>query len=339
MGLEALLKMKKEINTEKLTKEINDTLIHRACVMRSGVYLASYLTRHNRSVDASRLIARCAAHDLSKLQNTEEFMSLASIVDEMDTMHDVEHVLSAKQQDAIRLHWKKNSHHPEHYDSPNDMSDLDLLEMACDCHARSKQYGTNLLEYIDAQQDIRFHFDKEHLRKLRAYCLILMELTRKDNYEHELKTGVPITFDIKDSTMRRLENFDEVCYVDCIKTDRLYLEKKDTADFASVAYSIFLRSDNAEIGYISLKFNAHVEYKIFESYLGCGYGSEALTKFIEISSLDELFVIVRKENLLMIRDLSKIGFKVTNETDCTYTFRYRKPVKKLAKVNNEKASN
>ena len=29
------------------------------------------------------------------------------------------------------------------------MTDIDLLEMACDCHARSKQYGTNLLEYID----------------------------------------------------------------------------------------------------------------------------------------------------------------------------------------------
>lgn len=323
--------MKKEISTAKLTKEINDTLIHRACVMRSGEYLASYLTVHNRSVDASRLIARCAAHDLSKLQNTEEFMSLASIADEMDTMHDVEHVLSAKQQEAIRLHWKSNSHHPEYYASANDMSDLDLLEMACDCHARSKQFGTNLMEYIEAQQDIRFHFDDEHYRKLRNYCLILVELTRKDDYSHELSTGVPIRFDIKDSTMRMLERFDESCYVDLIKTERLYLEKESTADFASVAYSIFLKENNTEIGYISIKFNNHIEYKIYEKYAGNGYAIEALRKFIETSTLDEVITIIRKENVVTFNDLIRLGFVVINETETSYTLRYRKPCKKLVK--------
>ena len=78
-------------------------------------------------------------------------------------------MLEIKQQEAIKLHWKRNSHHPEHYDSPNDMSDLDLLEMACDCHARSKQYKTNLIEYIDAQQEIRFHFDREHFESCK-FC-------------------------------------------------------------------------------------------------------------------------------------------------------------------------
>lgn len=330
--------MKKEISTEKLTREINDTLIHKAFVVRSGNYLAAYLAKNNRSVDAIRLMKRCHDHDASKLRNTEEFMCLASIVDEIDLMHDVEHVLSSKQQEAIKLHWKCNSHHPEHYDSPNDMSDLDLLEMACDCHARSKQYKTNLLEYIDAQQKIRFHFDREHFEKLRNYSAILMELTKKDDYSIVEKMVIPtdISFNIKDSTLKKLENFDETCYVGCIKTEHLYMEKKDVADFASVDYTIYLREENIPVGYISLKFNALIEYKIYESYVGHDYAIEALARFIEVSSFNELFVIVRKDNQVMLSELAALDFEITNQTDCTYTCRFRK--RDVKKINDDKVA-
>ena len=144
------------IDTEKLSAEMKDTLIHRQCVMLSGQYLAGALINMGRSVDAIRLLGRCSVHDISKIQNTEEFMSLASIIDQIVEMQDVSHELSPQQIEAIKLHWKNNSHHPEYYESPNDMTDIDMLEMACDCHARSKQYGTDLLEYIDKQQEIRF---------------------------------------------------------------------------------------------------------------------------------------------------------------------------------------
>ena len=154
----------KKIDTVKLSKEMNDTLVHRACVMRSGEYLSRYLIHRNRSVDAIRLIGRCSVHDMSKIQNTEEFMLLASIVDQMDDMQNIKHVLSPEQVNAIKLHWKRNSHHPEYYDNPNDMSEMDLLEMACDCHARSKQYGTSLIEYITVQQELRFQHQQEGLQ-------------------------------------------------------------------------------------------------------------------------------------------------------------------------------
>jgi hypothetical protein len=94
----------KKIDTEKLSKEMNDTLVHRACVMRSGEYLSKYLIHRNRSVDAIRLIGRCSVHDISKIQNTEEFMSLASIIDQIVEMQDVSHELSPQQKEAIRLH-------------------------------------------------------------------------------------------------------------------------------------------------------------------------------------------------------------------------------------------
>ena len=190
----------KKIDTEKLSKEVQDTLTHRACVMRSGMYLASYLIRKNRSVDAIRLIGRCSVHDISKIQNTEEFMALASIIDDIDQMSDIEHVPTREQIEAKALHWKNNSHHPEYYESPNDMSDLDLLEMACDCHARSRQYNSDLIAYIKIQQDLRFHFDKEHYKKLLEYCTILVHLTKNDDYSAVLNDSEPLCFNLKDST-------------------------------------------------------------------------------------------------------------------------------------------
>ena len=186
----------RQIDTDKLSREMNDALIHRACVMRSGQYLARYLIHRNRSVDAIRLIGRCSVHDISKIQNTEEFMSLASIVDDIDSMQNINHVLSEEQTNAIKLHWSRNSHHPEYYDNANDMSDLDLLEMACDCHSRSKQFKTDLLEYINVQQELRFHFDSEHLSRLKAYCKALVELTKDDDYADVLSGDKMLGFEL-----------------------------------------------------------------------------------------------------------------------------------------------
>ncbi len=324
----------KTIDTLKLSKEMNDTLVHRACVMRSGQYLSRFLIHRNRSVDAIRLIGRCSVHDMSKIQNTEEFMALASIIDDIGEMQNIEHVLSPEQINAIKLHWKRNSHHPEYYDSPNDMSEMDLLEMACDCHARSKQYGTDLIEYITVQQDLRFHFDKEHFRKLKTYCIALVEMTKDDDYVQYLNTDLGLSFDLRDATMKSLERFDEAGYDDYISTDRLFLTKENNPDFASVVYSINLRSDNTEVGYISVKCNGVMEYKIYEGFRGNGFGPEALSRIIECTNMSELFMILKKDNLRSIDAIVSVGFELVEENDSTVTYRYKKPLKELKKVIN-----
>ena len=324
----------KNVDTEKISKEINDALMHRACVMRSGKYLSRYLIHCNRSVDAIRLLARCSIHDISKIQNTEEFLSLASIIDQIDSMHDIAHVLSSSQQDAIRLHWENNTHHPEHYDNPNDMSDLDIMEMACDCHARSKQLGTDLLDYITTQQELRFHFDARHFYMLKRYCTMLVELTKDDDYSIVLKDNYNIKFDFKDTTMRMLENFDDAGYIESIQTERLYLRKEATADFASVAYSINTREDSEKIGYITLKFNGHMEYKIYEHYKDNGYAREAITKFLEKANVDRLYVVVRREDLETVEMFKDIGFVASECAGEVITMRYTRPEKELKKIPN-----
>ncbi|CAN5566670.1 hypothetical protein BH10PLA2_BH10PLA2_25990 [soil metagenome] len=42
---------------------------------------------------------------------------------------------------AIEHHFKTNRHHPEFHANPNDMSDVDLIEMVCDWTAMAQEFG------------------------------------------------------------------------------------------------------------------------------------------------------------------------------------------------------
>jgi hypothetical protein len=44
-------------------------------------------------------------------------------------------------QRAIRHHVTTNQHHPEFHADPNDMSDVDLIEMVCDWTAMAQEFG------------------------------------------------------------------------------------------------------------------------------------------------------------------------------------------------------
>ena len=74
----------KNIDRIKLSKEIYDTILHRKCVLRSGMYLATYLEQHGDKELAHQLIDRCLVHDISKLEDTREFAALASIIDQSE---------------------------------------------------------------------------------------------------------------------------------------------------------------------------------------------------------------------------------------------------------------
>lgn len=59
---------------------------------------------------------------------------------------------------------------------------------------------------------------------------------------------------------------------------------------------------------------------------------EALEAFINMSVMDEVFVTVRKGNSCAIHDLESLGFKPTECTENTITYRYKKHQKKLEKT-------
>lgn len=150
-----------------------DTLIHKEFVEKSCEKLASYLERTGAVNHAQMLRERAKIHDNSKISIEDELSALSRIINDKSTFKDATKQLSQIQKDAIKLHWKHNTHHPEHFKSLTDMSRLDVMEMCCDWHARSTQYGTNFLEYVKEQQKIRFKFPIWMFEEIWHYCQIL----------------------------------------------------------------------------------------------------------------------------------------------------------------------
>ena len=75
--------------------------------------------------------------------------------------------------DAIRHHVTRNRHHPEFHADPNDMTDVDLIEMVCDWTAMALEYGEHggsARAWADKSIGTRIHFNTE--RRALVYEMI-----------------------------------------------------------------------------------------------------------------------------------------------------------------------
>lgn len=150
-----------------------DTMIHKEYVIKSCKKLSNYLEKQGAIIHSKMLMERAEVHDNSKTTCQDELHALSRIINDKTSLMDSSIQLSPIKLDAVKLHWKHNSHHPEHYDSPIDMSKLDIMEMCCDWHARSMQYGTDFLKFVSDRQRDRFHFPDWMYSEIWHYCQIL----------------------------------------------------------------------------------------------------------------------------------------------------------------------
>lgn len=155
-------------------KMFQDTYIHKEYVKKACKKLADYLLSKNIVEHASKLLERAEVHDNSKVMCEDELFALSTIINDKSCLKDANKALSQLKQDAIKLHWKHNSHHPEHYMNYADMSRLDIMEMVCDWYARSLQYGTDLIDFAKVRQEDRFHFPQYMFEEIMFYCNILV---------------------------------------------------------------------------------------------------------------------------------------------------------------------
>lgn len=166
-----------EIQTKKevarLLFQLDDLIEHKKHVMESCKTMAHYLIDAGEYDMAKELILRGLVHDNSKLKEEEfgKFMEL-KIKDRAFT--NARTVLNDYEKERIAVHWKNNPHHPEYYESVDEMTTMDKMEMVCDWHARSKQYHTDLLEFLETRQKNRFHFSEEMYEEIYRYCTILL---------------------------------------------------------------------------------------------------------------------------------------------------------------------
>ena len=113
------------------------------------------------------------ANSKSKFSH-EELDALSKISLDKTCLKDANEKLSEYKRQAIELHWKNNRHHPEFFSDPENMSKLDILEMICDWHSRSVQYGTDLREFVKIRQENRFQFPENMIKTIWFYIDVIL---------------------------------------------------------------------------------------------------------------------------------------------------------------------
>ena len=158
---------------EKLNKHIVDTINHKQLVLESASILCKYLLENDEPEKALALIRRCAVHDNSKFSD-EEITAFTSLNEDISNLKNPKAKLDEIKKRLITIHWKNNRHHPEYFSDINEMTEIDIMEMACDCHARSIEYSTDLLEFVEIRQKERFNLPQHIYDTYYKYCQILL---------------------------------------------------------------------------------------------------------------------------------------------------------------------
>ena len=147
--------------------EENTTLV---TILAHVRLVQKYMSRISKALEQ-----RAIEHDISKLLS-DEYKGFIEVnrVARTHAYGSDEYKASLKGNNVIKLHFSRNSHHPEYYlNGVSDMSLLDIIEMVVDWKAASETYGqTSFEDSISIQKD-RFGLSDEQLYLIR---LIAKEL-------------------------------------------------------------------------------------------------------------------------------------------------------------------
>ena len=310
----------RKIDPIKLTHEIIDTLIHRECVQRSGLYLATELKKIQKGEQSTSLICRCQTHDVSKMNNLEEFLALASIVDNIDDLSNINYEPSPEVKKATALHQQNNDHHWGYFEDPNDMNTDQAIEQVVDCHARSKQFGTEgAAAYLDSQCK-KVGLCSANYDRTMKYAELMDKLAVNDDYQDILTKKMDVGFNFDDRMVSCLEEFNIDNFIECITTDRLFMIKKMNTDFATICYELRLKENNTFIGYIKIKAYGEIDYKIYQNYKEQGFLLEGLIGLLSICDMKYLYCKIKKNNETAQKCFDMLGFAREDFDEMTYKY-------------------
>ena len=162
--------------SEAEKKYIKDTIIHKSYILIECNIMFDWLCENGKENLAINLAKSCSIHDDSKFTKLEYTKMLEISMDsKKDAMLNPSILPSNYVSSILKYHWKNNRHHPEHFKDPNLMTELDMIEMVCDWSARSQQYKTDLLEFVNTRLQKRFTgFNEENKKLILQYCNVLM---------------------------------------------------------------------------------------------------------------------------------------------------------------------
>ncbi len=139
--------------------------IHIREVLKHKFWVALYMTKI-----AARLFIRGIFHDTSKFfisETTGYAKALPRILHLPYYSKEYKECLKIIKP-SVELHYKRNSHHPEHFASYKEMNIYDLMEMVCDWKSAAKRHKDgNLNKSFKISQE-RFQMDNETVRILKT---------------------------------------------------------------------------------------------------------------------------------------------------------------------------
>lgn len=110
------------------------------------------------------LIKRAVGHDLSKYSKHEAPYFEKALPSLRGLEYGSEEYMAAIKSlgPALQHHYKNNSHHPEYYDTIDDMAPLDLIEMLCDWKAAARRHATgDFSKSLEINED-RFNYSSKY---------------------------------------------------------------------------------------------------------------------------------------------------------------------------------
>lgn len=118
------------------------------------------------------LIKRGIVHDFSKFGSKEAPLFAETVAELRGLTYGTDEYFECleRMKPAIEHHYKKNSHHPEHYDGTlREMSLLDMIEMLADWKAATLRHDDgDVLRSIEQNSD-RFQYDDEMKAKMLEF--------------------------------------------------------------------------------------------------------------------------------------------------------------------------
>jgi len=140
---------------------IEAVLEHIQNVQRNCYKLGLKLIKSGELEFGRNLIANGQIHDNSKLTGIE-----------FDHLFGGDPLLMT----VVKHHSSTNPHHPEYWGSIQQMPDVYIAEMVCDCAARSSEFGSDLRKWFSEQATKKYNFamdDKDGIRITRFIDMLL----------------------------------------------------------------------------------------------------------------------------------------------------------------------
>lgn len=156
-----------KLSHDEMQSKIDAIIRHKEYVKNACLLLSEKLVRQGRHDIGLKLVELAYIHDISKFHEVEFCYLNNNSKNKTPEMFEV----------AFQDHVSVNMHHAEYWHGFHNMPEIYIAELACDWLARSQEFGTDVLEWIENSALKKYEINKESLQYkwLCNYLNLLLE--------------------------------------------------------------------------------------------------------------------------------------------------------------------